>query len=205
MPNPESPITKTQAFTLIRLSPKTRRLIGRVAAVLLAVGITVGIVLSREQIQRFSVYGYPAVFLISLIGNATIILPTPSMAIVFGVGGALNPVAVGIVAGLGSALGELTGYLAGVGGRAVIENRDLYSRLEKWMRKRGILVIFVLGIIPNPAFDVGGMVAGALGMPVWHFLLAAWAGKSLRLIILALGGQWVFSGLLTIPLLSGIL
>jgi membrane protein YqaA with SNARE-associated domain len=205
MPNPEPPTTKTQVFTLIKLSPKTRRLIGHVTAVLLAVGITVGIVLSREQIQRFSVYGYPAVFLISLIGNATIILPTPSMAVVFGVGGALNPVAVGIVAGLGSALGELTGYLAGVGGRAIIKNRDLYNRLEKWMRKRGVLVIFVLAVIPNPAFDVGGMVAGALGMPVWHFLLAAWAGKSVRLIILALGGQLIFTELLTIPLLSSIL
>ncbi len=205
MSNPELPPVKTRTFPFARPSPKTRQLIRHIGAVFLAIAITVGIVLLHDQIQRFAVYGYPAVFLISLIGNATIILPTPSMAVVFGVGGALNPVAVGIIAGLGSALGELTGYLAGVGGRVVVEDRALYDRLERWMRKWGMLAIFVLGIVPNPAFDVGGMIAGALRMPLWRFLLAAWAGKGLRLVIFALGGQAIFSRLLTIPSLSTIL
>jgi uncharacterized membrane protein YdjX (TVP38/TMEM64 family) len=61
------------------------------------------------------------------------------------------------------------------------------------MHQRGVLVIFILGLVPNPVFDVGGMIAGALKMPFWQFLLAAWAGKGLRLVILALGGQFLFS------------
>jgi len=166
---------------------------GRIAAVLFAIGVTLGIVLFQDQIERLGVYGYPAVFLISLVGNATLIIPSPSMAVVFGIGATLNPIAVGLIAGLGSALGEVTGYLAGVGGRVVVENRELYNRLEGWMRRWGVLVIFVLGLVPNPAFDVGGMVAGALRMPFWRFLLAAWAGKGLRLMIFALGGYVIFS------------
>ena len=173
---------------------KTLRLIGSIAAILAAVGISVGLFLLSDQIENFPVYGYPAVFLVSFIGDATIILPTLSMAVVFGIGGALNPVAVGIVAGLGSALGELTGYLVGVGGRIVVEDRKLYNRFEGWMRRRGMLVIFLLGLIPNPTFDVAGMIAGALKMPLWKFLLAAWAGKSLRLILFALAGQHFFAG-----------
>lgn len=172
---------------------KTLRLIGSIAAILAAVGISVGLFLLGDQIENFPVYGYPAVFLVSLIGDATIILPTLSMAVVFGIGGALNPVAVGIVAGLGSALGELTGYLVGVGGRIVVEDRKLYNRLEGWMRRRGMLVIFILGLIPNPTFDVAGMIAGALKMSVWKFLLAVWAGKSLRLILFALAGRHFLS------------
>jgi membrane protein YqaA with SNARE-associated domain len=172
-------------------TPQTWQLIRRVAATLIAIGITVGIILARDYIKRFAVYGYPGVFLVSLLGNATIILPAPSYAIVFAVGGALNPLAVGIVAGLGAALGEMTGYLAGIGGRAVIEERAIYQRFESWIRKGGILVIFLLAVIPNPAFDVGGMVAGALKMPVWHFLLAAWAGKGIRFALLALSGQFL--------------
>ncbi|GAB4535832.1 MAG: hypothetical protein Kow0063_20600 [Anaerolineae bacterium] len=168
---------------------------GSVAAILGAVAITVLLVLLRKQIEEFKIVGYPAIFLISLVGNATIILPTPSMAVVFGLGAALNPVLVGVTAGLGSALGELTGYLAGVGGRIVVEDRELYERLERWMRKRGMLVIFVLGLVPNPAFDVGGMIAGGLKMPVWKFILAAWAGKGLRLVIFALSGHFVISRL----------
>ena len=87
--------------------------------------------------------------------------------------------------------------LAGVGGRVIVEDRELYTRIERWMRKRGVLVIFVLGLVPNPAFDIGGMIAGALKMPVWHFLMAAWAGKGLRLVLFALTGQYIFSEILT--------
>ncbi len=161
---------------------------GRILAVLISVGITVGILLARDQIKHFSAYGYPGIFLINLIGNATIFFPAPAFAAVFAAGSAMNPIALGIVAGLGSALGEMTGYLAGVGGRSVIENRELYDQLEAWMRKAGVLAIFVLAVIPNPAFDVGGMVAGALRMPVYRFLLACWAGKSIRLGLIALAG-----------------
>jgi membrane protein YqaA with SNARE-associated domain len=171
---------------------KKRHWLVSVAAVLAAIGISVGIVLLRDHIREFAIYGYPGVFLISLIGNATLLLPAPSYAVVFAVGGALDPVAVGIVAGLGAALGELTGYLAGVGGRVVVEERALYHRLEKRMHsKGGVLVIFLLALVPNPAFDIGGIVAGTLRMPVWQFVLAAWAGKSIRFILVAFSGQYL--------------
>ena len=192
----ETPTTKITMPSSVETISKRGQSIQRVGAVLAAIAITLGVYLLRNQIENFPMYGYPAVFFISLIGNATIILPTPSMAVVFGLGGALNPILVGIIAGLGSALGELTGYLAGVGGRAVIEDQKLYDRIEKWMRKHGVLVIFILGLVPNPVFDVGGMIAGALKMPVWQFVLAAWAGKGLRLVIFALGGELFFSGFL---------
>jgi membrane protein YqaA with SNARE-associated domain len=193
MGHSELPTAEAATPAAAQPAPKRRNWVSHIAALLAAVGITLGLILLRDQIKHLPVIGYPAVFLISLIGNATIILPTPSMAVVLGVSGALNPVAVGVVAGLGSALGEMTGYLAGVGGRVVVEDRDLYSRIEGWMHQRGLLVIFVLGLIPNPVFDVGGMIAGALKMPFWQFLLAAWAGKGLRLVIFALGGQFLFS------------
>lgn len=191
----ESPPVEISSSLIPKPASKTRRLIGSLAAILGAVAITVVLILLRDQIAKFNAFGYPAIFLISLVGNATIVLPAPSVAVVFGLGAALNPVLVGIVAGLGSALGELTGYLAGVGGRLVVEDRQLYERIERWMRQRGMLVIFVLGLIPNPAFDVGGMIAGGLKMPVWKFILAAWAGKGLRLVIFALSGQFIISRL----------
>jgi len=41
-----------------------------------------------------------------------------------------------------------------------------------------------------PLFDVAGIVAGALGYPLWKFLLIAWPGKSLKYVILVLAGAW---------------
>ena len=57
------------------------------------------------------------------------------------------------------------------------------------MKRWGPLAVFVLAFIPNPAFDIAGITAGALHMPVWQFLLAAWLGKSLRFILLAALGK----------------
>lgn len=184
------------AFPVSKLSQlrqsKRLQLIGRIAAVIFSIGVTAGIILLRDHIREFSAYGYPGIFLITLIGNATLILPAPTYAIVFAVGGVMDPFAVGVVAGLGAALGEVTGYLAGIGGRSVIENRAIYDQFEHWMRKAGWLVILLLAALPNPFFDIGGMVAGALRMPLLRFLIACWAGKTIRYIVLGLTGGLIF-------------
>lgn len=162
--------------------------VGRVVAILAVLGISVGIMLGRDKIEHLAAFGYPAVFLISLLGNATVVLPAPSFAVVLAAGSTLDPVWVGLAAGLGAAMGEMTGYLAGIGGQAVIEDRPLFRRIEQWMGKSGMLVIFLLGAIPNPFFDVGGMIAGVVRMPIWRFILAGWLGKSIRFSMVALTG-----------------
>lgn len=141
-----------------------------------------------DEIGQLGAYGYPAVFVVSLIANAAFLLPAPGIALVFAAGGALDPVAVGIIAGLGAALGELSGYAVGLSGQTVFEKRPLYWRIEGWMRQSGTLAIFLLAAIPNPFFDIGGLIAGVLRMPIWRFILGAWLGKSLRFVILAYVG-----------------
>lgn len=158
----------------------------------LAVAITLAIALLRDELARFSRYGYPGVFLVSLIGNATVILPAPSLAVVFGMGGVLNPLFVGLVAGVGETLGELTGYLAGYGGRAVVEDWEMYDRLERWMRRNGSATIFILSAIPNPVFDLAGIAAGSLRFPLERFLLSCWVGKTIKTIAFAfVGAQFI--------------
>ena len=162
---------------------------GRIAASLIVIGITAGIMLNRELIEHLAVYGYPAVFLVSLLANATIVLPAPSFAIVIAAGGALNPVGVGLAAGMGAALGEMTGYLAGLSGQGFFQDKRMYQRIKRAMENFGSPVIFVLVAVPNPFFDVGGLIAGTLRMPAWRFLLSCWLGKSARFILLAMAGQ----------------
>jgi membrane protein YqaA with SNARE-associated domain len=170
-----------------------RERIRRVVALVLVIAITVTIVRLSNQIQRFRAYGYPGVFVVSLLGNATVILPAPSLAVVFAMGGVLHPLLVGLCAGPGEALGELTGYLAGYGGRAVIENRGMYDRLEHWMRRHGGWTVFVLSVIPNPVFDLAGISAGALRYPLWRFLLFCWIGKTIKTVAFAYAGAYSIS------------
>jgi uncharacterized membrane protein YdjX (TVP38/TMEM64 family) len=167
----------------------TRQIIGRTAAILVAIGATVGVLYFIPDLERFKSYGYPGVFFISLIGNATVVLPVPSLAVTFAMGAVLAWPLVGLVAGIGEALGEITAYLAGMGGRAVIENRDIYDRLHYWMENHGMLTLFVLSMIPNPFFDMAGIAAGILKYEFYKFLIATWLGKTIKTLFFAWAGS----------------
>jgi membrane protein DedA with SNARE-associated domain len=161
--------------------------------------ITISVITFRQQIVDLGRYGYLGVFVISLLGNATVILPVPSLAVVFAGGGVLNPIVVGLVAGVAEPLGELTGYLAGYGGSAIIEDRVRYERIKGWMERRGFLTLFVFSVIPNPLFDLAGMTAGMLKFPVWRFLVACWLGKTIKALVIA------YVGSVSVGLLEGLL
>jgi membrane protein YqaA with SNARE-associated domain len=157
-------------------------------AILGAVAITVLIVVFQERLRGLGHLAYLGAFLTMLIGNATVILPVPGLAVVFALGASLNPLLLGLAAGPGAALGELTGYLMGYGGSAVADDLKVYRTIERWMERYGIVVIAVLAAIPNPLFDVAGMVAGVMRIRWWHFLLAALLGKTIQALVVAHAG-----------------
>ncbi|MBK8835391.1 MAG: VTT domain-containing protein [Anaerolineae bacterium] len=69
------------------------------------------------------------------------------------------------------------------------------DRLEGFIRKNGFITVFALAAIPNPLFDIGGMLAGITRMPVWQFILATVIGKSVRFTLLGMGCAGLFSTL----------
>jgi membrane protein YqaA with SNARE-associated domain len=137
--------------------------------------------------------GYLGVFLLGMLANATIFLPAPSWAVTIAAGATLNPLLVAMAAGAGEALGELTGYLAGSSGSIVLEDRENYQKSARLMKRWGVWFIMFLAFIPNPAFDIVGILAGALRMPIPKFLWGTFLGKFLRAVLLAYGGYGVFN------------
>jgi membrane protein YqaA with SNARE-associated domain len=146
-----------------------------------------------ENVQSLGSYGYIGAFIISILGGGTIFVPIPHVAVIFALGGVMpHPALVGAAAGLGESIGELTGYLAGFGGRRALRGRSqrLYSRLVRWMKVRGPLVTMIAAMFPNPMFDLVGATAGALRLSLWKFLLACWAGKTVKGMAVAYAGAW---------------
>jgi len=181
--NSEEPEKKSSGFTF-----------ARIAALLLVIAITVYIVLMpEEQALKLETYGYLGIFLISIIANATVIIPAPGLVIVFSMGAKFSPLLVGIAAGLGATIGELSGYLAGFSGQAVIEDQKRYNQMVGWMEKNGPLTIAILAFIPNPLFDLAGMIAGVLKMPVFRFMAFALIGKFFKMLIFAYAGAGVLN------------
>jgi membrane protein DedA with SNARE-associated domain len=176
--------------------------LARILALILVIAVSIIIVmLPEEQVTRLEGYGYPGIFLISILSNATVLVPAPGLLIVFSMGARFNPLWVGIAAGLGATIGELSGYLAGFSGQAIIENRQMYERMVRWMKKNGPLTVVFLAFIPNPIFDLTGIAAGALKMPVTKFLFWAMIGKIIKMLITAYAG----AGLFSIPWLNDLL
>jgi uncharacterized membrane protein YdjX (TVP38/TMEM64 family) len=168
--------------------------IARVAALLFVIAITVYIIrMPEEQAERIESYGYVGIFLISILANATVLIPAPGLVIVFTMGAKFSPFLVGVASGAGATLGELSGYLAGFSGQAIIEDQKRYDQMVGWMQKNGPLTIMILAFIPNPLFDLAGMVAGALKMPVYKFLFWALIGKFFKMLIFAYAGAGVLS------------
>jgi len=175
------------------MTPERRTTILRIISFLAVVAIIVWIFSIRDKASELAAFGYPGIFVISILANATVLLPAPGVAVVFAMGamgGAFNPLFLGIVAGLGGAIGELSGYLAGYSGQAVIENRDIYKKIHPFIEKYGPATIFVLAAIPNPFFDLGGIAAGALKMPMRTFLLWCTLGKILKMMAFAYAGAY---------------
>jgi len=162
----------------------------RILALLAVVAITVYIYSIRERVEEFAAFGYPGIFLIALLANATILLPAPGLAIIYAMGAIFNPLGVGLAAGTGGAIGELSGYLAGFSGQAVVERTDMYDRVKPWVDKYGGWAIMVLSAIPNPFFDVAGIAAGMAKMPVQTFLFFIWIGQLIKMTIFALAGKY---------------
>jgi len=161
-----------------------------------SIGIAIVIYATRDMVQKYAEYGYLGVLIISVLGNATLIFPAPSFTVV-AFGAVLNPYLVGILAGCGAAVGEMTGYTLGRGmspnldeGTTVAGLGEKQMQWLRWLRPKfqrwGAIVIFVLAAIPNPIFDMGGILAGIARMRWWKFLIAAALGKTVRFTLLSM-------------------
>lgn len=162
----------------------------RILSVVFVIAITVYIYTIRDHIKEFAVYGYPGIFIIALLANATVLIPAPGIAVVFAMGSIFNPLGVALSAGTGGTLGELTGYLTGFGGQAVVERTDIYNRIHPWVERYGGWAIFLFAAIPNPFFDLAGIAAGVSKMRLWRFLLFCWLGQIIKMSIFAFTGAY---------------
>ena len=142
----------------------------------------------REEVQKLANFGYGGIFIVSILSNATLILPLPGVIFTSAMGAVFNPFWVAIAAGIGAALGETTGYLAGFSGQIVVDRKDWYETLTLWMRKYGNLTILVMAFVPNPLFDLAGMAAGMLKLPFFRFLFWCSIGKIIKMLLFAYTG-----------------
>jgi membrane protein YqaA with SNARE-associated domain len=172
---------------------KKQLTLARIVAALIVIGLSVFIYSLRDRAEELAIYGYPGIFILAFMSYATVLLPAPGLWVIFTMGAVFNPLAVALVAATGATLGEISGYLAGFSGQAVIERTDIYDRLSRWMRSNGPLTIFLLSVLPNPFFDIAGVAAGMLKMRLQVFLFYCWLGETGKMLLFAFAGSGILN------------
>lgn len=126
-----------------------------------------------EWMKNFSMqYGYFGVFLVSLLGSMSIFFPIPYTVILFTMGytGTFNPLLVAFASGIGSAVGEFSGYMLGLGGRKIISEKSK-RKMDFFLKifgKFGPATIFLFALLPLP----DDLIFIPLGVMRYNFLKA---------------------------------
>ncbi len=168
-------------------------LIGFIA---LALNVLAYFLLPPELVGRLRGFGYVGAFAIAAIANATVLIPVPYYPVIARLAQALNVWGVILAAAAGSALGESVAFFVGRTGHGAVEQTRFNDWIQRQVRHpwRAGLILFALSAPPNPAFDVAGLLAGALGLPFRLFLAAVFLGRIIRMSLVAFAGltlEWI--------------
>ncbi len=150
-------------------------------------------------------------FIICFLGSASIGFPIPFPVVLFTLSNSIifkflnrgflfteiieNPqfwaeiLILSFVGGMGSALGEISGYLMGFGGKKIIErtssdlflNLDGFGKLILNHQKRIPLYVFLFALTPLPD-DLLFIPLGLIKYPFWKCLIPGWLGKTMTII-----------------------
>ncbi len=147
-----------------------------------------------EWMNNFVVqYGYLGIFFISLIGSMSLFVPIPYTIVIFTMGGlpGFEPLWIAVAAGLGSAVGEFSGYLIGIGGRKAISQkyRKKMDFLMKLFKKFGPVAIFLFALTPLPD-DLLFIPLGVMRYSLLRAFIPALIGKFFSNLIIAYSGRW---------------
>ncbi len=156
--------------------------------ILSGVVLAVGSYYFSRTIQNPSV-SYAFAFFISLLSGASLFFPVASWASIIGMAPNLNPITLSFCAALGSSLGEFSGYFLGNGTSRIVKKKfkKYHVAYTDALKKYGLIVLFLLAFIPNPLFDVAGILSGAIGMPLLSFFIPVFLGRFCRYLLMIFG------------------
>jgi membrane protein YqaA with SNARE-associated domain len=150
-------------------------------------------------------YAYWSAFLVAGLSNSTIIFPFPYTAYLVLLGNVgFNPYMLGVVAGLGAAIGEVTAYFTGRFGRVLLnektkKNVEFLRELMAQKHWRVALFLFLLGATPIPD-DVFLIPLGLLKYPFWRAVWPMALGKVILTYVFAATGSAAGEGLQNIAI-----
>ena len=134
-------------------------------------------------------FGLLGLFLINFVSSASFFVSAPAFLSVIQGGNLYNPMLVALIAGIGSGLGDMVGYIIGRSGHHLakkkLEKKFWFKVTKGTFQTYGGFLLFAFALVPNPLFDSIGIVAGVFAYSPLRFLIIVAVGRFLRYILLA--------------------
>lgn len=179
------------------------------------------IVLNWNTASYLKPHSYWGLLLMAIVAGAPIPIFIPMAIINLVLGSVLNPLAVGLVAGLGNFLGNALSFYAGRGGFHIFNifelptsgdnpdpgkldqliNRIKNSRMVSFGRRRGLPALLVLSLLPTPLFMPTIFSLGAsrsVHSHFWRVMAVSFAGQTIQAIVWATLGHFGLRSILDI-------
>jgi len=143
--------------------------------------------------KSLQAYGYIGAFMIALLGSLVPFLPVPYLLPIVLMSKTLDPLLLGVLAGVGGALGKLTSYGLGRFSRRLLseERRKKMTYLGNAIGKYGAVAVFLFALTPLPD-DVIYIPVGLTGLNLAKFMIANMLGKIVLSWIVAYTGRLYF-------------
>ncbi len=139
--------------------------------------------------------GLSGAFLVGFLGSAIPFFPSYFLIPIMGA--EMNPLMVGVIAGVGSGLGQFLHYYIGYGGRRVF-SEEMRARFDKWhdrFEKNTFWLIMFLAATPLTPDDLIWIPLGLIKYPIFKALIAGIIGKMILCTIYALAGYYALNWL----------
>jgi len=150
----------------------------------------------QSLVTQFGIIG---VFLVSLLGTASIIFPIPYTIIIFlfSASTKINPLLIIASAALGSTVGEFTGYFLGYTAKSIVKEDtkrrfDAAFKVLSRYKRIWFLIVFIFALTPLP----DDLLIIPLGILRFNFLMVfipCLLGKLTMFFVLVYGGRYASS------------
>lgn len=170
-------LTKETALRFIT-QPRIKRLLVIGGIITMILGLLIAV--RTELVLALGLWG---LFAYSLIGPATVLIPTFSLQFGF--------VVVAVVAAVGMAINDSVGWIVGKNADVFVSRPWYVLRAEWWLKRYGIVGLFLFSVIPFP-YDFVAVVAGYVEIPFGRYITTIFFARLIRFLILGSGAVWFF-------------
>jgi len=163
-----------------------------------AVAVISAIVLWYTLIAQkgFGQIGLGSIFLVSMLSHMTVVARDMFVPMLLSLSSSYNPLLLGIFAGWGGAIGDVSAYFLGWGVGESIRDRQQENEdhLTRWIRRYGLWAVLLFALTPLPDTPIL-ILAGSSRLPFKKLLLVQGIGKTALYSLAAFAGSFFIEGL----------